>query len=120
MLEGGAKAYMGVQTAPPDKNTAQTLTIAELLAGLITGSGSTARTQTLPTGTNCDAGITAPALPVNYCFDWSFVNTASAAFTIAANTGHTIVGSATIAATSSSMWRTRKTAANTFVTYRLA
>jgi len=43
----------------------------------------------------------------------------SNAFTVTAATGHTIVGAAAVAASSSGLFRTRKTAANTFVTYRI-
>ena len=41
------------------------------------------------------------------------------AFTVTAATGHTIVGAAAVANSTSGRFRTRKTAANTFVTYRI-
>ena len=121
MLFAGAKAAFGVQPTPTAKSATATLTIAELLTGIVTTSGTAAITLTLPTGTLTDAGVTAPALPVNGCFDWAVSNTgtSSGAVTVAAGTGHTLVGSATVAIGTSAGFRTRKTAANTFVTYRL-
>ena len=121
MLFAGAKPEFGQQATPVAKAATTTLTIAELLTGLITTSGTVAISLTLPTGTLSDAGITAPALPVNGCFDWSIVNigTSAAVVTMVAGTAHTIVGGATLAIATSAGFRTRKTAANTFVTYRI-
>lgn len=120
------------QPAPTAKTVANTLTIAELLTGIIaavpTATGATAA-YTLPTGALIDAGVT---MEVNDSFDWVLINSALAAadtITVTADTGHTIVGNpvvqslhASTGATMgySSLWRTRKTAANTFVTYRIA
>jgi hypothetical protein len=66
-----------------------------------------------------DAGISSGGLPIDTAFDWVLINTGSGTATLAAGTGHTIVGAATTAIATSSRWRTRKTAANTFVTYRI-
>lgn len=121
MLYAGGKLDFWVQPTPIAKAATATLTIAELLTALITTSGTTAISLTLPTGTLTDAGITAPALPINGCFDWSIINTgtASGAVTLVAGTGHTIVGAAIVAIGTSAGFRTRKTAANTYVTYRI-
>ena len=121
MLYVGSKGGFGTQAAPVAKAASATLTIAELLTAIVTTSGTAAITLTLPTGTLSDAGVTAPALPLNGCFDWTVINTgtSSGAVTIAAGTGHTLVGSATVAIGTSAEFRTRKTAANTFVTYRV-
>lgn len=110
-----------VQGAPAAVNATATLTIAQLLAELITTTSAVAVSLTLPTGTLSDAGITAPALAVNGCFDWGIINLGSStgAITLVAGTGHTIVGSAAVPIATSAEFRTRKTAANTFVTYRL-
>lgn len=120
------------QPAPTAKTVANTLTIAELLTKIITAvptaTGATAA-YTLPTGALIDAGVT---MAVNDSFDWCLINSALAAadtITVTADTGHTIVGNpvvqslhASTGATMgySSLWRTRKTAADTFVTYRIA
>ena len=121
MLFVGAKAEFGFQVAPTAKAASATLTIAELLTLIVTTSGTAAIALTLPTGTLTDAGITAPALPVGGFFDWYVVNTgtSAAAVTLTAGTAHTIVGAAVVAIGTSAQLRTRKTAANTFVTYRL-
>ncbi len=117
----GAKIDYGVQPSPVAKSATATLTIAELLTRMIVTSGTVAQSYTLPTGTLTDAGITAPSLPVNGCFDWCIVNTgtSSGAVTVVAGTGHTIVGSTAVPIATSAMFRTRKTAANTFITYRI-
>ena len=119
------------QPAPTAKTTAATLTIAELLTGIITGvptaTGATIA-YTLPTGTLIDAGVT---MAVDDSFDWVLINSALAAadtITVTANTGHTIVGGPIVQSLHvstggitgySAAFRTRKTAADTFVTYRI-
>ena len=117
----GGKGFFDQQPAPTALAASATLTIAQLLTGIVTTSGTVAITLTLPTGTLSDAGVTGPALPVNGCFDWAVINTgtSSGAVTMAAGTGHTIIGSTAVAIGSSAGFRTRKTAANTFVTYRV-
>ena len=117
----GGKGFFGQQPAPTALAASATLTIAQLLTGIVTTSGTVAITLTLPTGTLSDACVTGPALPVNGCFDWTVINTGTStgAVTMAAGTGHTIVGSTAVAIGSSAGFRTRKTAANTFVPYRL-
>ena len=117
----GGKGFFGQQPAPTALSATATLTIAQLLTGIVTTSGTVAITLTLPTGTLCDAGVTGPALPVNGCFDWAVINagTSAGAVTVAAGTGQTLVGSATVAIGTSAGFRTRKTAANTFVSYRV-
>lgn len=121
----------GVQVDPTAKTTAVTLTAAELLTQLITGTHAAGATQayTLPTGTLLDA---AGSFDVNEYFDWTLINLSAAALdtiTLTAGSGHTIVGNAIVQSANASTggiygnsarWRTRKTAANTFVTYRIA
>ena len=121
MLFLGGKGEFGQQPTPTAKAASATLTIAEVLTGIVTTSGTTAITLTLPTGTLTDAGVSGPSLPVNGCFDWAVINTGTSAgaVTMAAGTGHTIVGSTGVAIGTSAGFRSRKTAANTFVTYRV-
>ena len=121
MLYAGSKGEFGQQQTPTAKSASATMTIAEVLTRIVTTSGTAAITLTLPTGTLTDAGVSGPSLPVNGCFDWSAINTgtSSGAVTVAAGTAHNLVGSATVAIGTSAGFRTRKTAANTFVTYRL-
>jgi hypothetical protein len=107
------------QAAPAAVDTTATLTVANLKTGIITSSTAAAVTMTLPTGTDTEAGFS--GVYTNMTFEWAVINTgATNAVTIAAGTGHTIVGSATVAASNSGRFATRRTAANTFVTYRLS
>lgn len=109
-----------IQGAPAAVDSTATLTIANLQTGIITSSTAAAVTGTLPTGTLTDAGFTDPPLAVNESFEWSVTVTgATNAFTVAAGTAHTLVGSGVVLAATSAQFRTRKTAANTFVSYRI-
>lgn len=121
MLATGPKVGFFNQPVPAAVNATGTLTIAQLLGLLITTTSATAVSLTLPTGTLCDAGITGPVLPIGGAFDWVNINLGSAtgAITLVAGVGHTIVGSAAIPISTSANFRTKKTAANTFVTYRV-
>jgi hypothetical protein len=110
------------QPTPSAINASATLTIAQLLTRIITTNSATAVAFTLPTGTLTDAGILGGFLLIDQSFDWSIVNTGSAVgiVTVSGGTGNTLVGSGVLAITTSATFRTRKTAANTFVTYRVA
>lgn len=124
---GGGK----IQVTPAAKTTAATLTAANLLTGLITGTHAAGATAayTLPTGTLMDASS---EFGTNEAFDWVLINLSAAAvdtITVTAGTDHTIVGNPIVQSAhvstggvygNSSIWRTRKTAANTFVSYRIA
>jgi len=110
-------ALKQTQLAPAAVNTTATLTAAQLLGGIITSTTAAAVSGTLPTGTLMD---TAAGIDINEAFDWYVINTgATNAFTVVAGTDHTIVGAAAVALSTTGNFRTRKTAANTFVTYRL-
>lgn len=97
---------------------ANTLTIAQLLTGVITYSGAAIATFTLPTGTLMDGGIT--GIISNVAFEWSVVNTVAFAITMAVGTTHTYSGNLTVAANTSARFRSMRTAATTWVTYRIA
>jgi hypothetical protein len=114
---------------PTAKTDTAILTVAEVLTGIISATPTAAATYTLDTGTLFDAN---GYFATYQWFDWSIINLASAAadriITVAGDTGHTIVGLATVAANhattgalhgSSARFRTQKTAANTFITYRI-
>ena len=120
----------GVQVTPTAETVAVTLTAAELLTGLVTGTHTAGATAayTLPTGTLLDAAGT---FLVDEYFDWTLINLSAAAadtITITAGADHTVVGTMICQSAHSSTGlihgnalrlRTRKTAANTFVSYRL-
>ena len=107
------------QDTPTAKTGDATLTIAELRTRIVTATSASAVALTLPTGTLVDAAFT--NLPDGASFDWSVINlgSSSGAVTMTAGTDHTYVGSATVAISTSALFRTRKTADRTFVTYRV-
>lgn len=108
------------QVTPTAKTGDATLTIAELLTRIVTATSASAVALTLPTGALTDAGV--GAMAIGQSFDWSVINLGSSSGAVtmtAAATGHTYVGSATVAISTSALFRTRKTAAETFVTYRV-
>lgn len=107
------------QDDPGTLNATGTLTAALILGRIVTSSTAAAVTATLNTGAVMEAVID---MGVNDAFMWSVVNTGGAnAFTVtAAASGHTLVGNGAVAASSSGSFLTRKTASETFVTYRLA
>lgn len=105
------------QPSPGALNATGTLTAALILGGIVTSTSAAAVTATLDTGTVMDAALT---MAVDDSFDWALINTGPNTVTVTAATGHTIVGTATVVTVASARFRTRKTAANTFVTYRLA
>lgn len=121
------------QFAPVTHNTTASFVSADLMKGLITSTHTTGATLnlTLPTGALLDA---ASGLKVNQAIEWTWINLSLAAadsVTLNAATGHTIVGAPIVISShvttggaitsmggNSSTWITRKTAADTFVTYR--
>ena len=106
-----------LQGAPGVLNATGALTAAMILSGIVTSTTAAAVAGTLPTGAVLDA---ASEFAIGDSFDWSVIVTGANAFTVtAAATGHTIVGTAAVATVTSGAWRTRKTAAETFVSYRI-
>jgi hypothetical protein len=105
------------QPTPATYAAAATLTVADLKTRIITYTG-TAATLTLPTGTLTEGGFA--SIYTNMTFEWSVINTGAGICTIGAGTAHTIVGSATVAIGASARFASRRTAANTFVSYRLS
>jgi hypothetical protein len=126
---GGASAWLtsgaqmsGSQPTPTAKTADATLTASELLTRIVTATKATAVALTLPLGTDTDAGVAGGTLKVNQSFEWGVINlgSSSGAVTMTANTGHTYVGAAVVAIATSARFRTVKTAASTFVTYRVS
>ena len=131
---GASGAYYSVGVAPDISNNgnwqpqgapaniadggSMVATAANVLTGIITATPTSARDIQLPTGANLDL---ATEWAIGDSFDFSVITLAAFALTITVNTGVTIVGSAATAATSgaSARFRVRKTAADTFVVYRI-
>lgn len=113
----------GVQPAPTAKTADATLTIAELQTRIITSTSASAVALTLPTGALTDAGFFGGLAKVGDSFEFAVINLGSSSGAVtmtAAATGHTYVGAAVVAIATSARFRTRKTAAETFVTYRIS
>jgi hypothetical protein len=131
---GASGAYYAIGTAPTISNNgnwqpqsapaniadggSMIATAADLLTGIVTATPTTTRSIQLPLATNIELGT---EFAVGDSFDFSVITLAAFALTITVNTGVTIVGSAATAATSgaSARFRLRKTAANTFIVYRV-
>jgi hypothetical protein len=106
------------QGTPGILNATGDLTSAMILSGLVTTTAAAGVTATLDTGTEIDAAV---EMEIGEAFDWAVNSiTGAGTFTVTANTGHTIVGTPGVVTVTSGLFRTRKTAAATYVTYRLA
>ena len=106
-----------LQGTPGVLNATGALTAAMILSGIVTSTTAAAVAGTLPTGAVLDA---ASEFAIGDSFDWSVIATGANAFTVtAAATGHTVVGTGAVATVTSGAWRTRKTADETFVSYRI-
>lgn len=108
-----------VQPTPGTLNASGTITFALIASGLITSTTAAAVTGTLATGAVMDASS---SFAIGDSVDFSVINTgATNALTVAAAaSGHTVVGNMTVALSSTGRFRTTKTAAATFVTYRVS
>jgi hypothetical protein len=110
-----------LQGAPADiaDGGSMIATAANVLTGIVTSTITQNRSLQLPTGTNLDL---ATEWAIGEGFDVTFMTLGAFILTITVNTDVTIVGSAVTAATagSTARFRLRKTAANTFIAYRLS
>lgn len=88
---------------------------AAMLGGIVTSAAATVA-GTVPTGTVLDA---ASEFAIGESFKWSVIKVGANAFTVTAAATHTLVGDAVVATATSGLFETVKTAANTFVTYRI-
>jgi len=93
------------------------LTADMISSGIVTSTTGAAVAGTVPTGTVMDAAFL--NMQIGDSFDWSVIATGANAFTVTAASGHTLVGTAVVATVTSGAFRTRKTAAATYVTYRI-
>ena len=132
---GASGAYYSVGVAPDINNNgnwqpqgapaniadgaSMIATAANVLTGIITATPTAGRDVQLPTGANLDL---ATEWAIGDSFDFSLITLAAFALTLTVNTGVTIVGAAATAGTAgaSARFRCRKTAADTFVVYRLS
>ena len=110
-------AFECVQPAPSTLDTTSTLTATKLAVGIVTSSTAAAVVATLDTGAAMSAAF--PEMQVDDSFDWAAIATGPNSFTVTAASGHTVVGSGVVATGTAKMFRTRKTAAATYVTYNI-
>jgi hypothetical protein len=103
--------------APTALDVTGDVTAAMILGGILTSAAATV-TGTLPTGAVMDA---AGSFAIGDVIRWSIIKVGANAFTLApAASGHTIIGATVVATATSASYVTRKTAAETFVTYRVS
>ena len=121
------------QGAPTEMTTTATMTDAGMLGGIITGTHTAGATQTYTTrtGTQIEAALAAVvgALTTNDSFKLTIINLSAAladTVTIAGGTGVSIVGKVTVDSAhadsefpSSGTFLFRRSAANTFIAYRI-
>ena len=105
------------QGNPVALNATGAVTAAAILGGIVTSTTAAAVAGTVPTGAVMDASS---SFNVGDSVDWSVITTGANAFTVTAASGHTLVGNMVVAAGKAGRFRTRKTAADTFVTYSLS
>lgn len=106
------------QGAPVALNATGSITAAALLGGIVTSTTAAAVAGSVPTGAVLDAA--AEGWQIGQSVDWTVIDTGANAFTVTADTGHTLVGNMVVAAGSTGQFRTRKTAAATYITYGVA
>jgi len=106
------------QGTPGVLNSTGALTSAMILSGLVTTTAASAVTATLPTFTALEAAV---ELEVGESFDWAVNSvTGVGTFTVTAATAHTVIGTMGVITVTSGLFRTRKSSATAYVTYRLA
>ncbi len=107
-------------TTVTTSNIDATLTTTALISGIRTADPTTNITLTVPTGTNMDLAF--QNLQNNQSFEWVVINlnTTVNTVTIGSNTDHTVVGNMIVQPNTSVRFLTRKTATNTFITYRVS
>ena len=118
------------QVTPATMTATDTLTVDQLLTGLILATPVAAVNYTLPTGTLMDAALT-DYMVNDASFDVVIINlspTDANEITLLAGVGFTIVGQPIVDSNewevawygNTGTFRCRKTAANTFVAYRIS
>jgi hypothetical protein len=109
-------------TVPTTSNITATASASSLIAGIRIGTPAANINLQVPTGTDLDAAF--QNLEGEDTFQWSVINLAASGsgwvITVTAHTNHTLVGNMAVINDSSARFATRKTATNTFVSYRIS
>ena len=117
---GADEAQFAPQKAPVAyTGTTVTLAASDLANGLVTSTNASAVGFTLPTAAQMDAEC--PSAGNNTALEFVIINlgSASGAVTVNAGTGFSVVGSATVAISTSGRYRARKVADGSWVAYRV-
>ena len=107
-------------------DAAQTLTAAEMIAGIVSATPAQARNVTTPTGAELDAGVAFADVPATFGFDFSVQNRAAFAATddiltlVAGASGVTVTGSAVVSPGTTARFRAVRTATATYIIYKIA
>jgi hypothetical protein len=112
------EALLFTQAAPATYAAVGTLTAADLAGGFIQYTGSTSPYLTLPTVADLEAVIS--SAKVNSAFNFNVLASGSGSPEIGTATGWTLVGSMTVATTTATAFRARKTGTGTWTLYRVA
>jgi hypothetical protein len=110
-----------VAAAPTTAVDSDTLTVAQLINGIILGSPSTTAAYTLPLAAGVDTTLT--NAKVGSTFDFRVINvTGSGVITVTTNTGWTLVGLMTITNAAGTVrgFRARKTGDGTWALYAIS
>ena len=116
------EAVMGYASAPATATDTATLTVAQVLNGIILSTPTAAANYTLPTVALLEATLT--SAKVGSTIDFAIINLASSNYdiTVVAGTGWTVTGGGVIVVqeASSAQFRARKTGDGTWQLYRVA
>lgn len=106
-----------VQRAPIIMNTGGAIPAAALSNGIITSNSLLGISCSLPTGASIEAISNFRA---DDAFDWCVMAVGLFGYTVTASAGHTFMGAAAVSSGTSGYFRTRKLAANSYITYRVS
>lgn len=101
-------------------------TVAQLVAGIVSGTPAQARAVTTPTGAEMDAGVAFGDVPTIFGFDFTVQNRAAFAATddiltlTAGASGATVTGSAVVSPGSAALFRATRTGTATWIFYKIA
>jgi hypothetical protein len=113
-----SEPVLGTQGAPASMTTTATMTVAQLLSGILVANPSTsAASYTLPTVALLEATLVNAKVDSSFTLSLINLGTSSGIVTILAGTGWTLVGDDTVPITSANTLIARKTGVGTWTLY---
>ena len=113
-----SEVILGTQGAPASMTTTATMTVTQLLSGILVADPSTsAASYTLPTVAALNAVLGNAKVDSTFVLDLINIGTSSGIVTLLVGTGWTLVGDVTIPITSGVRLISRKTGAETYTMY---